>query len=114
MGNGRTKNQVLGNLAQRAGLEPRGIVGLWNFLLTLAVETTREAGEFQLPGIGKIVKKMRKARPGRNPQTGERMTIPAKEVLQFRFVKSFKDATLGLPSKAQRGKSARRPSRKAA
>jgi len=61
----------------------------------LAVETTREAGEFQLPGLGKIVKKLRKARAGRNPGTGERITIPAQETLQFRFAKRFKDATLG-------------------
>ncbi len=100
--NGTTKDKVIGQLAQRAGLEHRGLTGLWNLLLTLAVETTREAGKFQLPGIGKIVKKMRKARAGRNPQTGERIIIPAKEVLQFRFVKSFKDATLGDEPKRKR------------
>ncbi len=104
----RTKTKILGDLAQRAGINQRGMAGLWHFMLTLAAEATNEAGEFQLPGIGKIVKKTRKARPGRNPQTGQRMIIPAKEVLQFRFVKSFKDATLGAtargPAKSLRGR----------
>ncbi len=90
----RDPSRVVSRLAERAGLEHRGVSGLWSFLLTLAVETTREAGEFQLPGIGKIVKKLRKARAGRNIRTGERITIPAQEVLQFRFAKTFKDATL--------------------
>ena len=79
----RDPSRVVGRLAERAGVDHRGIAGLWGFLLTLAVEATREAGEFHLPGLGKIVKKVSKARKGRNPRTGERITVPAQEVLQF-------------------------------
>jgi DNA-binding protein HU-beta len=108
----RDKADTMGQLAQRAGLEHRTVAGLWPLLLALAVETTRQAGEFQLPGIGKIVKRMRKARTGRNPQTGQRLIIPAKEVLQFRFMKSFKDAALGTQTKGRQA--AHRSGRKAA
>jgi DNA-binding protein HU-beta len=36
----------------------------------------------------------RKARIGRNPQTGEQIKIPAKRVLKFRIAKAMKDAVL--------------------
>jgi DNA-binding protein HU-beta len=37
----------------------------------------------------------RKARMGRNPQTGEPIKIPAKRVVKFRLAKSLKDSVLG-------------------
>ena len=37
----------------------------------------------------------RKARIGRNPQTGEPIKIPAKRVVKFRLAKGLKDAVLG-------------------
>ena len=65
------------------------------FLMTLhetAVKETKKAGEFTLPGFGKLVKSNRKARMGRNPQTGESIKIPAKTVVKFRVAKATKDA----------------------
>jgi DNA-binding protein HU-beta len=50
---------------------------------------------FLLPGFGKLVLANRKARIGRNPQTGEPIKIPAKRVCKFRLAKSLKDAVLG-------------------
>jgi DNA-binding protein HU-beta len=37
----------------------------------------------------------RKARMGRNPQTGEAIKIPAKKVVKFRVAKAAKEAILG-------------------
>jgi DNA-binding protein HU-beta len=48
-----------------------------------------------IPGIGKLVLANRKARMGRNPQTGEAIKIPAKRVVKFRVAKAAKDAILG-------------------
>ena len=42
--------------------------------------------------IGKLVVVNRKARMGRNPQTGEPIKIPAKTVLKFRIAKAAKEA----------------------
>ena len=50
---------------------------------------------FTIPGIGKLVLRNRKARMGRNPQTGEAIKIPAKRVVKFRVAKAAKDAILG-------------------
>jgi DNA-binding protein HU-beta len=46
---------------------------------------------FVIPGIGRLVKAERKARMGRNPQTGEPIKIKAKTVVKFRVAKSAKD-----------------------
>jgi DNA-binding protein HU-beta len=40
------------------------------------------------------VKATRKARAGRNPQTGAIIKIPAKTVVRFRLAKAFKDAII--------------------
>jgi DNA-binding protein HU-beta len=48
----------------------------------LAVKETRSGGQFLIPG-----KANRKARMGRNPQTGEAIKIPAKTVVKFRLAK---------------------------
>jgi DNA-binding protein HU-beta len=48
-----------------------------------------------VPGFGKLVLANRKARIGRNPQTGEPLKIPAKRVCKFRLAKSLKDTVLG-------------------
>jgi DNA-binding protein HU-beta len=41
------------------------------------------------------VLKNRAARMGRNPKTGEAISIPAKRVVKFRVAKAAKDAILG-------------------
>ena len=52
------------------------------------------SGEFSFPGLGKLIKKHRDARMGRNPATGASIQIPAKTVLKFRVAKAAKDALL--------------------
>ncbi len=66
------------------------------FLETLAQLAYREAkNSFTIPGIGKLVLVNRKARMGRNPQTGQPIRIPARRVVRFRVAKAAKDAILG-------------------
>ena len=73
-----TKTQVLGHMAERMGVRPREVAALFDLLIETATRQTREAGEFTVPGLGKLVKAERAARTGRNPATGEPIQIPAK------------------------------------
>ena len=61
-------------------------------LATLAAKQARNG--FVFPGVGKLVVVKRKARMGRNPQTGEAIKIPAKTVLKFRIAKAMKELAL--------------------
>jgi DNA-binding protein HU-beta len=89
-----TKSQVISHLADKAGLTKKQVAGLMEELQGLAVKEAKKSG-FVLPGFGKLILSNRKARMGRNPQTGEPIKIPAKRVVRFRVAKAIKDAILG-------------------
>jgi DNA-binding protein HU-beta len=88
-----TKTQVMGHLAQKTNLSKKQVMELFDETLSLACKEAKNG--FVLPGFGKLVVANRKARMGRNPQTGEPIKIPAKRVCKFRLAKSLKDTALG-------------------
>jgi len=90
-----TKTATLAHLADKTGLPKKQVEGVLDEALALACKEARKNGQFVLPGFGKLVLANRKARIGRNPQTGEPIKIPAKRVCKFRLSKSLKDTVLG-------------------
>lgn len=52
-------------------------------LKDVAAQELAAGGEVPLPGLGKLKTKDRAARMGRNPRTGEAVTIPARRVVVF-------------------------------
>jgi len=93
MGKMLTKAQVVDHLAKKSDLPKKQVAGILDTLHTLAAKEAKNG--FVLPGFGKLVLANRKARMGRNPQTGQPIKIPAKRVLRFRIAKAMKDAVLG-------------------
>lgn len=65
-------------------------------ILNTAIDTIKKSvkkGEdVTLIGFGTFTKSKRKARMGRNPQTGKEIKIPAMNVPKFRAGREFKDA----------------------
>jgi DNA-binding protein HU-beta len=90
-----TKSQLAAELAEATGTTKKIANQFLESLSQIAYREARKNGEFTIPGIGKLVKKRREARMGRNPQTGEPMKIAAKTVIRFRVAKAAKDAVLG-------------------
>jgi DNA-binding protein HU-beta len=88
-----TKSATFAHLAQKSNLSRKQVAELFDELLKLATKEAKNG--FVVPGFGKLVLANRKARMGRNPQTGEPIKIPAKRVCKFRLAKSVKDAVLG-------------------
>ncbi len=93
MAKSMTKSQIADHLAGKAGITKKTAVQILDDLAALAYKEAKNA--FVVPGIGKLVLANRKARMGRNPQTGEPIKIPAKRVVKFRVAKMAKDAILG-------------------
>ena len=89
-----TKSQIVAHLADKNGLQKRQAAALLEELAALAEKETKSTGQFVVPGLGKAVKAQRKARKGRNPQTGAEIKIPARTVVKFRLAKAFKDAVV--------------------
>jgi DNA-binding protein HU-beta len=89
-----TKSQLVSLLAEKSGVTKSVANGMIEVLASTAVAETKKNGQFVIPGIGKLVKSQRKARMGRNPQTGAAIKIPAKTVVKFRVAKAAKDAVV--------------------
>ncbi|MCC6140781.1 MAG: HU family DNA-binding protein [Nitrospira sp.] len=93
MAKSMTKSQIADYMAQKSGLTKKAAVQMMDDFAALAYREAKNV--FTVPGIGKLVLANRKARMGRNPQTGEPIKIPAKRVVKFRVAKVAKDAILG-------------------
>jgi len=85
-----TKAQIISTLAEDTGMSKKEIIAVLEAQTQLAYKEAKSGYTF--PGIGKLVVVDRKARMGRNPATGETISIPAKKVLKFRVAKAAKDA----------------------
>lgn len=89
-----TKSQLFNVLAEKTGMSKKDVTTFMDTFAELAYSEVKNNGEFTIPGLGKLVKKHRAARDGRNPATGETIRIPAKTVVKFRVAKAAKDAVL--------------------
>ncbi len=92
MAKAMTKAQIVAELAEKTGLAKKQVAQMMEEICSLAYKQAKNG--FTLPGLGKLVVVQRKARMGRNPQTGEAIKIPAKRTLKFRVAKAAKDAIL--------------------
>ncbi|MDA8388544.1 MAG: HU family DNA-binding protein [Nitrospiraceae bacterium] len=93
MAKAMTKSQIAEHLAKQVEIKKSEAVAVLNEIAALAYKEAKNS--FTLPGIGKIALVKRKARMGRNPQTGASIKIPAKKAVKFRVAKAAKDAILG-------------------
>lgn len=94
MAKGMTKSEVLNAVAEKTGKTRKEVSEFMDIIVNLAYEEAKKSGEFTIPGLGKLLKKHRDARMGRNPATGEQIKIPAKTVVKFRVAKAAKDSIL--------------------
>jgi DNA-binding protein HU-beta len=92
MASGLTKTQLVRHLAEKVGVNNKQAAAFLQTLADTALKETKKNGVFVIPGLGRLVKSNRKARVGRNPQTGEPIKIPAKTVVKFRVAKVAKEA----------------------
>jgi DNA-binding protein HU-beta len=86
------KKQLIEQMVEHTD-SPKGEAEKHLEAFTTAVSQALKAGEeVQLPGFGKFYVREQKAREGRNPQSGEKMNIPASKVPAFRPGKSLKES----------------------
>ena len=67
-----SKMQLTAELAEATGTSKKIAAQFIESLGRIAYREAKKAGEFTIPGIGKLVKQQRKAREGRNPATTKR------------------------------------------
>lgn len=92
-----TKAQTEGELASRTGLTKAQVSQVLAAQADLVAEELRAGRPATIPGLVKVMlvrKPATAAHPGRNPATGEAITIkakPARNVVRVRAVKALKD-----------------------
>lgn len=67
-------------------------VALDSILMNISQALKKEGSRVTLIGFGTFAKVHRKARIGRNPQTGEKIVIKARDVVTFKPGKKISDA----------------------
>jgi len=87
-----TKAELVAGIARSTGLTKADSERALNSFLNLAKATIRRKGRLPLAGFGTFVVVNRKARTGRNPQTGQPISIKASKVVRFRPGKELKQS----------------------
>ncbi|MGB8698696.1 MAG: HU family DNA-binding protein [Thermosynechococcaceae cyanobacterium] len=85
------KGELVDAIAQKAGVTKKQADEVLSAAIDTITDAVSEGDKVTLVGFGSFEKRERQAREGRNPKTGETMTIPATSVPAFSAGKSFKE-----------------------
>ena len=85
------RDEMVEGIMRASGISKANVNRFYDGLVALAMKKLASDGQFVLPGLGVLRVKVRKARDGRNPQTGEKIRIPRKKVVRFGAYKDLKE-----------------------
>ena len=88
-----TKNEMLKEISQVTGIKLSDIKMVMLAAQEIQIRELNRAGEIKVNN-GKMVKINKPKRIAINPMTGEKITVPPKTVVKFRFAKAFKEQVL--------------------
>jgi len=85
------KGELITRIAENADLSIEQATEVMNTLLYTIGDSLRDGNKVYLFGFGTFTSKERKSRAGRNPQTGEQIIIPSKNVVKFKPGKELEE-----------------------
>ena len=85
------KGELVDAIAEKAEVSKKDAETILTATLDTIVDAVSEGDKVSLVGFGSFEKRHRKARTGRNPQTGEALEIAATDVPGFSAGKVFKE-----------------------
>lgn len=86
------KTELIDAMASKTGLTKKSAEAALNAFVESVTEQLANGDKVALVGFGTFEVSERAAREGRNPQTGETMTIAASKAPKFKAGKALKDA----------------------
>ena len=86
------KSELIARIAEQAGINKTQATAAMQAVETGVIDTLANGGKVELKGFGTFSVKERAERTGRNPQTGEEITIKASKAPYFKAGKALKDA----------------------
>lgn len=84
------KGELVDEIAENTGVTKKQADSVLSALTDIIIETVSSGEKVILVGFGSFEARDRKAKEGRNPQTGEKLKIPATRVPAFSAGKVFK------------------------
>ena len=86
------KTEFINAVAEKEGIEKKCAEKAVNAVFATIAQELAKGEKIQLVGFGTFEIRERAEKQGRNPRTGETMTVPASKVPAFKAGKAFKDA----------------------
>lgn len=85
------KSELVAMMAEKADLSKKDAEKALNAFVESVQETVKTGDKISLAGFGTFELRKRESRVGKNPRTGEKLTIAACSVPAFKAGKAFKD-----------------------
>ena len=89
------KSEVAGRLASRMALSKTAAKGAVDAVFEAIGEALEEGENVRIAGFGTFTTRSRPAQSGRNPRTGERVSIPESNAPVFKAGKTLRNAVNG-------------------
>lgn len=86
------KTELINALASSADIKKNDARKALDAFLNIVADVLQSGDKLSLPGFGSFEVIERKERSGRNPRTGEEITIPASKMVKFKVGKSLKES----------------------
>jgi integration host factor subunit alpha len=87
-----TKADIVERIYEKVGFSKKESAELVETVFDLIKSTLEEGDKIKIAGFGNFVVKEKADRRGRNPQTGEEITIVARKILTFKPSQVLKSA----------------------
>lgn len=86
------KTELIAAVAEKTDISKKDADAAVSAVLGAITDALKAGDKIQLVGFGTFEVRNRAAKQGRNPRTGETMTVPASKVPAFKAGKALKDA----------------------
>ena len=95
------KSELIERLAERAGLNVMQSEEIVNLIYRKMRDALVSGGRIEIRGFGSFVVKEYQAYQGRNPKTGEKISVPPKKLPFFKVGKELKERIDNVPETQQ-------------
>ncbi|WP_438435236.1 HU family DNA-binding protein [Gorillibacterium sp. sgz500922] len=86
------KTDLVNNISQKSGMSKKDVEAVLNGFFGEVTDALSQGDKVQLVGFGTFETRKRNGRTGRNPQTGESISIPESVIPAFKAGNKLKEA----------------------
>ncbi len=84
-----SKDTLVAKAAETTGMTKKDVEIAWKALQQMVAEELKSGEEVTIAGVGKLKPTVRAARTGRNPQTGQEISIPEKQTVSLKVSSTY-------------------------